>query len=36
VRVLMPSADEMDLHRAYLAELQRECQGVCLWVTLTT
>src|SRR6202163_2017968 len=36
VRVVMPSADEMDLHRAYLAELQRECRGACLWVTLTT
>jgi DNA polymerase-3 subunit epsilon len=35
VRVLMPSADELDLHRAYLAELQRECRGACLWVALT-
>src|ERR1700674_5222079 len=35
VRVLMPSADELDLHRAYLAELQRECRGVCLWTALT-
>src|SRR5438477_154970 len=36
VRVLMPSADELELHRSYLAELQRECRGVCLWITLTT
>ena len=35
VRVLMPSPDELDLHRAYLAELQRECRGACLWVALT-
>jgi DNA polymerase-3 subunit epsilon len=35
VRVLMPSADELDLHRAYLAELQRESRGACLWVALT-
>ena len=35
VRVLMPSADELDLHHAYLAELQRECRGACLWVALT-
>jgi DNA polymerase-3 subunit epsilon len=35
VRVLVPSAEELDLHQAYLAELQRECRGVCLWVALT-
>jgi DNA polymerase-3 subunit epsilon len=35
VRVLMPSPDELDLHRAYLAELQRECRGACLWVALS-
>ena len=35
VRVLMPSPDELDLHRAYLAELQRESRGACLWVALT-
>ena len=23
-------------HAVYLAELQRECRGICLWVTLTT
>ena len=36
VRVLMPSAEELDLHQAYLAELQRECRGACLWIALTT
>ena len=35
VRVLMPSSDELDLHQAYLAELQRESRGTCLWVALT-
>jgi DNA polymerase-3 subunit epsilon len=35
VRVLLPSAEELDLHQAYLAELQRECRGACLWVALT-
>jgi DNA polymerase-3 subunit epsilon len=34
VRVLLPSAEELDLHQAYLAELQRECRGACLWVSL--
>jgi DNA polymerase-3 subunit epsilon len=36
VRVLTPLADELELHRAYLAELQRESRGVCLWVALTS
>ncbi len=36
VRVLTPSADELELHRSYLAELQRESRGVCLWVALTS
>jgi DNA polymerase III subunit epsilon len=36
VRVLMPSADELDSHRAYLAELQRESRGACLWVALAS
>ena len=35
VRVLLPSAEELELHRSYLAELQRECRGACLWVALT-
>jgi len=35
VRVLLPSAEELDQHHAYLAELQRECRGACLWVALT-
>src|SRR2546423_13080152 len=34
VRVLMPSSDELDLHQSYLAELQRESRGACLWVVL--
>jgi DNA polymerase III subunit epsilon len=36
VRVLTPSADELGLHLAYLAELQRESRGACLWVALTS
>jgi DNA polymerase III subunit epsilon len=36
VRVLTPSADELELHHAYLAELRRESRGVCLWVALTS
>ena len=36
VRVLAPSADELELHQAYLAELQRESRGACLWVALTS
>lgn len=34
VRVLLPSEDELELHQAYLAELQRESRGACLWVLL--
>jgi DNA polymerase III subunit epsilon len=34
VRVLMPTEGELDLHRAYLSELQRESRGACLWVVL--
>jgi DNA polymerase III subunit epsilon len=34
VRVLMPTEDELALHQAYLAELQRESRGACLWVAL--
>lgn len=36
VRVLAPSDDELVLHRAYLAELQRESRGVCLWIGLSS
>ena len=35
VRVLAPSPDELDLHQAYLAELQRESRGACVWIALT-
>jgi len=34
VRVLAPSADEIAAHRAYLAELDRESKGACLWLAL--
>lgn len=36
VRVLTPSADELDLHHAYLAELQLESRGACLWMAVTS
>ena len=34
IRVLAPSADELALHRTYLAELDREAKGRCLWLAL--
>jgi DNA polymerase-3 subunit epsilon len=34
IRVLSPSPDELELHHAYLAELQRESRGACLWIAL--
>ena len=34
VRVLAPSADELAAHRAYLAELDREANGRCIWLVL--
>ncbi|MDQ6916406.1 MAG: DNA polymerase III subunit epsilon [Pseudomonadota bacterium] len=36
VRVLAPSPDELDLHQAYLVELQRESRGACLWMAVTS
>jgi len=36
VRVLAPSADELELHHAYLGELQRESRGACLWIALAS
>ena len=33
-RVLEPSADELAAHRAYLAEVDREARGRCLWLAL--
>ena len=33
-RVLEPSADELAAHRAYLAEVDREARGRCVWLAL--
>jgi len=34
IRVLAPSAEELAAHQAYLAELDREAKGRCLWLAL--
>src|ERR1700674_1571218 len=34
IRVLEPLAEELAAHRAYLAELDREAKGRCLWLPL--
>jgi DNA polymerase III subunit epsilon len=34
LRVLEPSADELAAHRAYLAEVDREAGGHCVWLEL--
>jgi DNA polymerase-3 subunit epsilon len=34
VRILAPSVEEIAAHRAYLAELDRESKGACLWLAL--
>jgi len=34
IRVLEPSPEELDAHRAYLRELDRACKGACLWLAL--
>ena len=34
VRVIVPSAEELAAHRAYLEELDRESRGGCLWLAL--
>ena len=34
LRVLLPSADEVAAHRAYLETLQRESRGRCVWLAL--
>jgi DNA polymerase III subunit epsilon len=34
LRILMPSIEELAAHRAYLAELDRESKGACLWLAL--
>jgi DNA polymerase-3 subunit epsilon len=33
-RVLAPSADELAAHRAYLADVDREAKGHCVWLAL--
>jgi DNA polymerase-3 subunit epsilon len=34
VRLLAPSGEELAAHRAYLAELDREAKGRCIWLAL--
>ena len=34
VRVILPSAQELEAHHAYLDELDRESRGACLWLAL--
>ena len=34
IRLLAPSADELAAHAAYLAELDREAKGGCIWLAL--
>src|SRR5438270_5458741 len=34
VRVLIPSPEELSVHRMYLEELNRESRGACLWLAL--
>jgi DNA polymerase-3 subunit epsilon len=34
IRILAPSAEELAAHRAYLAELDREAKGRCVWLAL--
>ena len=34
IRVLEPSADELAAHRAYLADVDREAKGRCVWLAL--
>jgi DNA polymerase-3 subunit epsilon len=34
IRLLQPSADELAAHAAYLAELDREAKGSCIWLAL--
>jgi len=34
VLVLIPSAEELAAHHAYLQELDRESRGACLWLAL--
>jgi DNA polymerase III subunit epsilon len=34
LRVLVPSAAELDAHRAYLEDIDREAKGHCVWLAL--
>ena len=34
IRIVAPTMEELDAHRAYLAELDRACKGACLWLAL--
>ena len=34
IRVLAPTREELDAHRAYLLDLDRACKGACLWLAL--
>jgi DNA polymerase-3 subunit epsilon len=34
LRVIVPSPDEIDAHRDYLAALQKESRGRCVWLAL--
>src|SRR5215471_983345 len=34
IRILTPSAEELAAHRSYLAELDREAKGRCVWLAL--
>jgi DNA polymerase-3 subunit epsilon len=36
IRILMPSPEELAAHQAYLAELDREAKGRCVWLALET
>jgi DNA polymerase III subunit epsilon len=33
--LVLPSADELAAHHAYLVELDRDAKGACLWLALT-
>jgi DNA polymerase-3 subunit epsilon len=33
--IVLPSADELAAHHAYLVELDRDAKGACLWLALT-
>lgn len=35
IRVVAPSGDELAAHEAYLAQLDRDSRGQCLWLALT-